>query len=75
MSFVGLPVGDPRFTATHEGQSYLGKEGLTGIVQINEHADLRPEERERFALYYAKNQSLGLDMEILLKAILLRRRR
>jgi GT2 family glycosyltransferase/lipopolysaccharide/colanic/teichoic acid biosynthesis glycosyltransferase len=74
MSFVGLPVGDPHFAPAHETQSHLGKPGLTGIIQINEHADLRPEERERFALYYAKNQSLGLDLEILVKAMLLRRR-
>ncbi len=74
MSFVGLPVGDPHFAPAHEPQSHLGKPGLTGIIQINEHADLRPEERERLALYYAKNQSLGLDLEILVKALLLRRR-
>ncbi len=73
MSFVGLPAGSLADSAPGV-QSYLGKQGLTGIIQINERADLRVEERERFALYYAKNQSLGLDLEILLKAMLLRNR-
>ncbi len=72
MSFVGLPAGGLASSAP-KVQSYLGKQGLTGIIQINDQGDLRPDERERFALYYAKNQSLGLDLEILLKAILLRR--
>jgi lipopolysaccharide/colanic/teichoic acid biosynthesis glycosyltransferase len=74
MSFVGLPAGGPPAGFTPTAPSHLGKPGLTGIVQINEHADLRPAEREQFALYYAKNQSLGLDLEILLKAILLKLR-
>lgn len=50
---------------------YLGKIGLTGLVQINEQAELTPEETEKYNLYYAKNQSLILDLEILLNSFLL----
>jgi len=32
--------------------------------------DLSREERERYELYYAKNQSLLLDVEILLKSMM-----
>jgi lipopolysaccharide/colanic/teichoic acid biosynthesis glycosyltransferase len=72
MSFVGYPAGEEGRTSLPP-QS-LGKPGLTGILQINAHSDLRPEERERYLLSYAKNHSLGLDLEILFKALLQRRR-
>ncbi len=49
---------------------YLGPRGLTGLVQLHDANDLTREERERYELYYAKNQSLLLDIEILLKTIL-----
>jgi hypothetical protein len=74
MSFVGLPFEEGTLSASTKEESYLGKPGLTGIVQISDQVDLRSEERERFKLYYAKNQTLGLDLEILLKALLHRRR-
>jgi undecaprenyl phosphate N,N'-diacetylbacillosamine 1-phosphate transferase len=47
---------------------YLGKPGMTGLVQINNHDALSPEEIERYNVYYAKNQSFMLDLEILLKS-------
>lgn len=72
MSFVGLPFEEVHPHTPAKEESYLGKPGLTGIIQISTHTDLRPDEKERFKLYYAKNQSLGLDLEILLKAFLLR---
>ncbi len=50
---------------------FLGKPGLTGLVQIKYHDDLSKEEVEKYQLYYAKNQSLLLDLEILLKSILI----
>jgi lipopolysaccharide/colanic/teichoic acid biosynthesis glycosyltransferase len=49
---------------------YLGPRGLTGLVQLHDGNDLTREERERYELYYAKNQSLLLDVEILLKTML-----
>ncbi len=50
---------------------YIGKMGLTGLVQLQSPEDLTREEIEKYNLYYAKNQSLILDLEILLKSFLL----
>ena len=77
LSLVGLP--DLPALARHPAQDrrslYLGPPGLTGIVQINSREGMLSEEIERLKLYYAKNQSLGLDLEILLKAFLRRGKR
>jgi lipopolysaccharide/colanic/teichoic acid biosynthesis glycosyltransferase len=54
---------------------YLGPEGIAGLVQLHDREDLDNEERERYKLYYAKNQSLLLDMEILVKSMLSSKRR
>jgi len=83
LSIVGRPLTDittlsqpEKEVAPHprDEESYLGPHGLTGLVQINHRADLEEAEVERYLLYYAKNQSLFLDMEILLKSLLLRKR-
>jgi len=50
---------------------FLGLPGITGLVQINFRDDLSPDEVEKYNLYYAKNQSLMLDIEILIKSLLL----
>ena len=74
VSFVGLPPGD-RGTDPATGRAgFLGPAGLTGLVQLNGREDLDEEEKERYRLYYAKNQSLVLDMEILVKTILAARK-
>ncbi|MGB2957593.1 MAG: sugar transferase, partial [Bacteroidota bacterium] len=78
VSFVGLPLagetdtdrGHQRGSAAAETR-YLGPRGLTGLVQINEREGLGPDEIERYMLYYAKNQSFVLDLEILAKSLLL----
>lgn len=74
MSLVGRPLSEsddvPPTGSPISGQSYLGPKGLTGLVQINRRADLEPEEIERYKLYYAKNQSLILDVEIMVKSLL-----
>ncbi len=64
-SFVGRATWDK----SAFGKQYLGKKGLTGLVQINYYKNLGQEEVEYFNYYYAKNQSLALDLEILLKTI------
>jgi GT2 family glycosyltransferase len=64
MSLVGPPA-----EGRNDRSPYLGKAGLTGLVQINSHRDLSPEEIERYNLYYAKNQSLLLDIEIMIKSL------
>ena len=72
LSMVGPP--DYFHTSSHRGSAgislYLGKTGLTGLVQINYRDDLTTEEIEKYNLYYAKNQSLILDIEILLKTFI-----
>lgn len=45
------------------------KAGVTGLVQINRDKINSPEDAEKYHLYYWKNQSLFLDIEILLKAL------
>jgi O-antigen biosynthesis protein len=70
-SFVGRPVQTENNNPPTDGKElYLGKIGLTGIVQMNTRESLSQEEIERYNLYYAKNQSLSLDIEILLKSLL-----
>jgi GT2 family glycosyltransferase/lipopolysaccharide/colanic/teichoic acid biosynthesis glycosyltransferase len=76
ISVVGRPLSDPDGSTRWNGgvaerNSYLGPKGLTGLVQINAREDLDAEEIERYKLYYAKNHSIGLDVEIILKALLM----
>jgi GT2 family glycosyltransferase len=74
VSLVGLPLGDGGRAGKQPGTTdYLGPEGLTGLLQIHSREDLDPEERERYKLYYAKNQSLMLDMQIIAKSLFNRR--
>jgi lipopolysaccharide/colanic/teichoic acid biosynthesis glycosyltransferase len=77
ISLIGLPLNPEDYPLT--GREYvtglvpgldLGPKGLTGLVQLNARADSTPGEVERYVLYYAKNQSLLLDLEILLKSVL-----
>jgi lipopolysaccharide/colanic/teichoic acid biosynthesis glycosyltransferase len=74
-SLVGLPAGGEGLGGRDHRSLYLGRPGLTGIVQLNAREGMTEEEVERLKIYYAKNQSLGLDLEILLKAFLRRGRR
>jgi hypothetical protein len=75
LSLVGLPLGDSGSAGgRHPGSTdYLGPEGLTGLLQVHSRENLDPEERERYKLYYAKNQSLMLDIQIIAKSIFGRR--
>ncbi len=49
----------------------FGKEGITGLAQVNNFNKLSGEEVAEYNVYYAKNQSLFLDLQILLKSVLL----
>jgi GT2 family glycosyltransferase/lipopolysaccharide/colanic/teichoic acid biosynthesis glycosyltransferase len=78
LSFVGLPLKQGSLDGVWGTQPekngrarYLGPQGLTGLVQINSREDLGPEEAEHYMLYYAKNQSLSLDLEIIAKSMLM----
>ena len=73
MSLVGPPehsLGWMRNGSVH-APLYVGKPGLTGLLQVNFHDDLTSEEIKKYNVYYAKNQSLLLDVEILLKSVIL----
>ncbi len=76
LSLVGRPADVPGGPAHGEKSpyllngTYLGPEGITGLVQLHASKDLSREEREGYELYYAKNQSLLLDAEILLKSMM-----
>lgn len=61
-SFVGYPV-----WMNDHNIHYIGKKGLTGLIQLNYYDGISEEEMENFNLFYAKNQTLILDIEILLK--------
>ncbi len=65
ISFVGRATWDTAST----GKLSLGKRGLTGLVQINYYKRLNADEIEYYNNYYAKNQSLSLDLEIILKTL------
>lgn len=72
-------VGPPDTTMALHGlplpTAYLGKPGLTGFVQLQSDRELTREEIGRYAVFYARNQSFWLDLEILLEALLRRRKR
>ncbi|MCX6142873.1 MAG: glycosyltransferase [Ignavibacteriales bacterium] len=53
---------------------FLGKPGLTGLIQLQKNRVLEDQEKEQYNLYYAKNQSIALDVEILLTTMLRQRR-
>jgi GT2 family glycosyltransferase len=62
-SFVG-----PRDSSYH-GELYVGKIGLTGFWFIENLYESDSQESKKLDLFYAKNQSIWLDMEILGKTI------
>lgn len=68
MSLVGPPAMPPMNGSVASPQ-FLGKPGLTGLVQIRPRDEMSGEEIEKLNLYYAKNQSFMLDVEILLKSL------
>ncbi len=45
------------------------KPGLTGLVQINQKRALSPDDRERYHLFYLRNYTPLLDLEILWKSL------
>lgn len=63
-SFVGIPV-----WYNYELSENLGKPGLTGLIQLYYHEGMTKDEMETYNIYYAKNQSILLDLEILMKTV------
>ncbi len=72
-SFVGIPTADEQERRTVNNALFLGKPGLTGLVQLQNNRSLSEQEIEQYHLYYARNQSVLLDIEILIKTWLRRR--
>jgi GT2 family glycosyltransferase len=72
-SIVGLPStgnGEVALALSRRcGEADLGPIGLTGLIQVNAHPGMTEEEMERYALFYAKNHSFGMDVEIIMKSI------
>jgi len=64
-SFVGVPYWHKEYDS-----GYLGKRGITGLVQLQRNQNLTEDELTKFLIYYAKNQSFTLDLEILLKSFI-----
>lgn len=62
MSIVGV-------SSANGAGPFRGKPGITGLVQVQGENAVTEEEREQYELFYAKNQSLMLDLEIVLKAL------
>ncbi|MGO9482395.1 MAG: sugar transferase [Candidatus Kryptoniota bacterium] len=50
--------------------SVFGKIGVTGVVQLNRGQSLSDEEVEKLYVYYARNQSFWLDLEIIAKSFI-----
>ena len=64
-SFVGVPIWYDDYD-----YDFLGKKGLTGMIQLYG-SDIRNKEDENnYLIFYAKNQSLQFDIEILLKTFI-----
>ena len=84
LSLVGPPIGAVQHSSHIDREEkpartrsglYLGKPGLTGLTQLQGSRSLTADELEQYNVYYAKNQSLALDIEILLKSFFQLRRR
>ncbi|MGB9773638.1 MAG: glycosyltransferase [Bacteroidota bacterium] len=67
MSWVGPPEGMVPLLAQDGRTIYVGKPGVVGPVQLYTHGKLSLEDKRKLILSYAKNQSLSLDIEILVR--------
>jgi O-antigen biosynthesis protein len=67
MSLVGPSLNDQRAQKPQSEFLFLGKPGLCGLVQLQQDEILSDEEIKQYYLYYARNQSVLLDLEILIK--------
>ena len=69
-SLVGIPI-----WYETKGREYLGKKGLTGIIQLNHFEGINGDELMNYNIFYAKNQNLKMDIEILLRTMFLTMRK
>jgi lipopolysaccharide/colanic/teichoic acid biosynthesis glycosyltransferase len=52
-----------------ERKAYYPKPGLTSLAAVARRKELREEDTRQFDQYYARNHTIGMDCEILLKAM------
>jgi len=71
MSLVGPPK---EIAGRATGDLYVGKAGITGLVQLLPPDTASDDEQEQLVLRYARSQSFLLDVEILLKFLVERKR-
>jgi lipopolysaccharide/colanic/teichoic acid biosynthesis glycosyltransferase len=64
MSLVGPPAGA---ADSMSKELFLGKPGVTGLVQLQQGRGLTEDEQQQLVIRYARSQSFLLDIEILLK--------
>jgi len=64
-------VGYPEDQSTPRENIYLGKPGLTGLVQLQKAEELDRDERHVLVLHYVRNHSIFLDLEILLRTLIM----
>jgi exopolysaccharide biosynthesis polyprenyl glycosylphosphotransferase len=72
MSLVGPRPERPYFIKQHkklQDQRLSVQPGLTGLARINTRYDSTIEERTKYDLYYVRNYSLMLDIQIILRTI------
>ncbi len=67
VSFVGAPLLESSNPSQSE-TDYWYQPGITGLVQINRKKIIAPNDMEKYHIFYLKNQSLMLDLEILIKS-------
>ncbi len=67
MSLVGTPVNESQKPKQIGDALFLGKPGVCGLVQLQQNRVLSDDEHTQYDLYYARNQSVLLDLEILIK--------
>lgn len=67
LSLVGRDLWNPVHPSSPVELSI--KPGLTGLEQVNQQLELSLQDRKRYQLYYLKNYSPFLDLEILMKSM------
>lgn len=70
ISFIGRDMSQPLQQDSPNSIDFSLKPGLTGLEQVNRWHNLTQEDRNRYHLYYLKNYSPWLDIEILFKSFM-----
>jgi len=73
ISLVGPRALQPGELEKYPNRSLIlsAKSGLTGLAQVSGRRDISFEERRSLDIYYIQNWSLGMDIQIILKTVLM----